>query len=512
MSQPPSYTDPKVVSDLRKAAEDSGNDYKAIVTFFFYGGMDSSNILVPTGSNPNISKYEELRKEGIRLEQDEIGFVLNNNDNLSVTANGSWGLHPSLTYFEDLWNDGDLVFFLNAGILREPTTKDDYVLNPNRYAPNSLFAHNVQQELWQTVEVSQVSTGTGWLGRTSNLFDPYYADKSQDPIYNEGRVVPSSSFSLTGTDFQSKSYPPLSSVNFPPTLFTDANSRFAFNNNDVESVSASLRHDPEASNPVVRSTNRIVDSFIEIYNDSIDVQQATSENIFDWNADPNLTQSEKDDINAIFDSNQDQLYAAATALGFVVSARPIFQSETIAKILYSSKQPGYNQRRQTIFSAYGGWDHHAQLRAQHDKKLLEINYAIKALVEFAKHPKVNMFDNSLVINGETDFNRTLRSNANSGVDHAWGGHYFAIGGPLNGGIYPPNYMPDYSIEGSNSDRSSLGRFIPEVGVDQIYAKLLNWFGVPEQHLHLVLTSLPKFTNGSNLNFKFASGNYTLNFI
>lgn len=521
MSQPSSYTDPQVVSDLRAAAAASGNDFKAIVTMFFYGGMDTNNVLVPTGSNPNLATYESMRAPGVRIEQNEITEILNNNGNLSTPADGSWGLHPTLTFFSELWDDGDLAFIHDVGIVNEPTTKEQYLSNTVELQPVNLFAHDKQQELWQTAEIHKTNSGTGWLGRTANLMDPFFNDKSQDPIYNADRIVDTGSFSLIGTDVQTAAYPQMFSVNYPPTVFKEAEARRETNASDadVKSTSEKLRHENSDPNPITPETNLIIQSFIDIYNDSIDAQADASENIYTWDSDDSLTTEQKNELNAIFPTNVVEMEAAAASLGISnPSSTWIYISRAIAEILYSSKSEGYNQRRQTIFAGYGGWDNHTDLRIAEDNKLLQVNYAVKALVEFLKHPSVNMFDDVAIMH-ESDFNRTMSSNNTAGTDHAWAGHSFVIGGPVKGGFYPTNYSPVYDPTGikSDGDSNNLGRYIPEVSVEMIYTEILDWFGIPRKHISLILPALPKFTtNSSNTQYRFPNKpqdvNYSIDFI
>lgn len=483
MTVPPSYTDPGVVADIKNSAASSGNDYKAIVTIFFYGGIDTHNILLPTGTNPNLSIYEDMRDEGVRIEQDEINDVLTDNANLSVAADGSWGLHPNLPVLKSLWDDGDLCFIHDVGILNKPTTKTDYLDNEDEYQPVSIFSHNDQQNQWMAALPFGSFLETGWFGRVGNLYDPYYPSDTEGPIFNPDQTVDSGVITTIGQDIQSKPYPPLNNVNYPPTLYTTPHVRGVVDQTDMNAADLKLRHD-DPGGAVPLGTNLMVNSFIEIYNNSVESQEETNDNAWTWEDDPSVDQSAVDRINDIFDSR------VGEGGTFVYSAKQV------AEILYSSKAPGYNQRRQTIFAGTGGWDHHANLRSSQDPKLIHVNAFIEALVEFLKDPAVDMYDDVVVMH-ESEFSRTLSSNNTAGTDHAWASHTFAFGGPIKGGIYPTNYTPDYDPSGIKSDGSTLGRYIPEVSVEMYYAEILEWFGVPRKHLDLVLPALPLYTTDSN---------------
>lgn len=470
MSQPPSYSDPAVIQDLKNSAAASSPDYKCIVTLFFFGGMDTHNVLVPRESNPNYDTYIDVRSEGTRIEQDEL-----------LVLNDDWGVPNTMPILKSLWDDGDLAFIMDAGTLVEPTTREDYLLNKSRFSPSGLFGHDSQQLTWQAAETKRQ---TGWTGRTANLIDPFL----NDPIFNPGQKVDGSSISLLASALQCISFPPLGAVNYQPTVLVDLSNNGVVSKNDLDETEAKIRNDGD--DPPVRQSNLIHSSFIDIYNRAVESQQITKDSTVTWNNDPDITQDKKDAINKIFDD----------ARAKTVYTPWISVAIRIAEVIYSSKSTGFNQRRQTIFAALGGWDTHSVLRLN-DFKYGSVSDSIEALVLFLK--EIDLYD-SVAICHASEFSRTLRSNGNSGTDHAWASHSFIVGGPVKGGTYPTNYMPDYTLDGPKNDGSTLGRYIPEVAVDQIYAQLLKWFGIPVQHLDLILPNLPLFVGSNNVDYKFVS--------
>ena len=82
-------------------------------------------------------------------------------------------------------------------------------------------------------------------------------------------------------------------------------------------------------------------------------------------------------------------------------------------------------------------------------------------------------------------------NGDDGADHGWGSHHFVIGGEVLGGVY--GRAPDLT-PGSENDAGH-GRLIPSTSVEQYLAPLLRWWGVPAEHLPLVLPNLPRFPAG-----------------
>jgi len=402
-----------------------------------------------------------------------------------------------MSFVKQLWDDGDVAFIHDVGAMVRPTTKEQYINDKKEYTPEGLFGHNTQQAF---IQASGPESSNGWFGRTANIIDPLFT-QGGDPIFNIGQKVTTSAFTLQGSDLQSKTYPPMSSLNYPATVLRSLDGFGLVTDDDIDDAEEQIRH--SGDNPAPRDSNLLVDSFVDIFNTAVRDQASVVDNVFTWNDDDNLTQEQKDDINQIF---TDAIVTSPVA-GWVSLV------QKAAEIIYSAKSEGYNQRRQTIFVPMGGWDHHASLREQHDSKIEGVDYAIKSLVLFLK--EVGLYD-SVVIAHEADFNRTLRSNGNLGVDHAWATHSFVVGGPVKGGFYPTNYMPNYDTDGIKSEGSTLGRYIPEVSIDQYYAEILEWFGIPRQHLDLVLPELPKFTTNNNQNYIFANQppgvEYSIDFI
>jgi hypothetical protein len=145
----------------------SGNRYKAVVYVNLAGGLDSYNILMPrsscssTGGKDLYLDYQTVRGE----------LALDNNTMLpiNVTSSGQpckiFGIHPSLTVAQQLYNDKDLIFLANVGVLQE------YVNSTNwwqKTTKTQLFAHNVQQDDTAFVDIFRQTAGFGVCGRMAD--------------------------------------------------------------------------------------------------------------------------------------------------------------------------------------------------------------------------------------------------------------------------------------------------------------------------------------------------------
>lgn len=145
--------------------------YKATVVVFLNGGCDSFNLLVPhsgCGSKDMYAEYAAVRGEAQLSKSSLLQIpVPISNFRGSVTPAvqpcTTFGVHPSLPLFRDLYNDGDLAFLANIGSLVEPIHKADFFAK-QKEVPPSLFAHNTQQIQGQSVH-AQLLNAKGILGR-----------------------------------------------------------------------------------------------------------------------------------------------------------------------------------------------------------------------------------------------------------------------------------------------------------------------------------------------------------
>lgn len=160
----------------------------------------------------------------------------------------------------------------------------------------------------------------------------------------------------------------------------------------------------------------------------------------------------------------------------------------VARVIAARQTMG--MRRQTFFIRMGGWDHHDEVINNQQAMLPVVSMALNefysALVEIGVENEVTTFTAS-------DFARTLTSNGR-GSDHAWGGNCMMLGGAVRGGDMYGTYPSLY--EGNPLD-TGRGRLIPTTSVDEYFAELALWFGVPPQDLELVLPNIRRFWDPSS---------------
>jgi len=417
------------------AAESSSTDHRALVCLFFSGGMDSFNVLVPSGS----AEYLEYKKSrgGVALPKENL---------LNLNALGSpglqLGLHPGLAGLQGMFNAGDAAFVANVGTLVEPITTVEEYENGLKRLPVGLYSHSDQIEQWHT-SLAHTRSSKGWAGRTGDMLRSL---NSRDTV--------SMNISLSGTNsWQSGDYV------FEYTVGTDG----------AEPLRGYDSLDTNAYSPVPIRT-RAVDSQLGFQYQHLLQQTFTAKN------------RDAMDAYALFNS------ATAADLPAGVSFPDTYlgsQLKMVAKTIAGHGALGHS--RQTFFIEYGGWDHHDNLIAGQAEMLPEVDAAIKAfqtaLAALGMQDNVTLFTAS-------DFGRTLTTDA-AGTDHAWGGNQFVVGGAVRGqkiyGQYP-------SLVLDNPLDVGRGRFIPQVSVDSYFAELALWLGVPKSRLTEVFPNLGNFYN------------------
>lgn len=417
---------------------------RSLVCIFLAGGADSFNMFVPGGSS--YSDYRNSRNDLAVAESD----LLSVND----AQQGSFGFHRLLPSFERLYSEQRLAVVSNAGTLIRPTSKSDYLGTVS--LPQSLFAHNTQQKLWQTgAGAINGNTAFGWGG----TIGAHAANCN-------GNIPVAPSFSLGGsTDW-----------------LTSANANYVSLNADV-AIERMYGYDnisewipPSRLGDVGRSLNQLI---------------AEGQK----NSNPLLSRA--------IASSVARATAATSSLYSALQANPLSQMRynsqnklakqlhMVARLIASREQ--LNMQKQVFFVLMGGWDTHSEQLERLPGLMTDLNEAVggfqQTIDELNLASSVTSFTAS-------DFGRTLGSNGN-GTDHGWGGHNFVFGSAVDGGRVvgeTPNYAASNNPDDAGEeDGSFAGRLIPKISVNQYAATLSRWMGVMESDLNQALPDLQNFT-------------------
>jgi len=405
------------------------NDYRALVCVFLFGGNDSFNMLVPR-SNAEYNVYAQSR-QNLAIDQQDL-LAIN-----PLTSDGvQYGLHPSMSSLQSLFEQGSAAFITNVGPLVEPTSKDQY-FNRSVALPPQLFSHNDQQDQWLSLKGSATSK-TGWAGRMADLIRINVANQQM-----------ATNASLFGSN-----------------LFQSADETIAY----VMGPTGPLQFEGFSQDPASilfeqrNAFTRVVDAeypsiyergFAEIQRRAIDAA---------------------DTVTAAIES-------APTLETVFPMSQLATQLSTVARLI--AVRDRLQMQRQIFFVAAGGFDSHDNQNQDQPGLLADISESIAAF--YRATDELGVAD-SVTTFTQSDFGRTLTSNGD-GTDHAWGGNQLVLGDGVRGrdiyGTYPLLQI------GGNDDVGG-GRMIPTTSADQLAATLAKWFGIPDIDLDIVAPNIDKF--------------------
>jgi uncharacterized protein (DUF1501 family) len=375
-----------------------------------------------------------------------------------------------MLHMQQAWNDGKLAVVREVGTLNKPTTKAEYFANP-RNRPDQLFAHNIQQDQWQAADMPYTPRVTGWFGRAANLMDRFY---------NPASFV-SGMHSVAGERLQLYAYD-----DKRPSVFG------ASNNPAVQIMNVPALSGIPGFGGVRDAMREADDSSLYGPPNRNAIHKMFREHFTNARASQALLNTELLALPANIDTAINDATPNVSVGAAVGQANPLRGSIKVAtRVMQSRGASEFNQRRQLIFLQMGGFDNHNQLRHNQDPLIAHIDNAIKA---FRDAMALAGLTNNVVLFLETEFGRTMQSNGTKGTDHAWSNHSFVVGGPVVGGMYGPSI--DYTLGGpfdtGNPGSSALGRYIPQISIEQYYAEILRWFGLPEAVMPLALPNYAAF--------------------
>ncbi len=437
------------------AAFNAGNDYKALVCVFLYGGNDYANTLIPYDAS-SYAAYQTIRgttgletANGIALAKADLAPMLLAPSAMGgpVSAIGATGLqyamHPSMTGLRDLFNNGQAAVLLNSGPLVKPITKAQYNSSDRNSnpLPPKLFSHNDQQSIWQSS--SPEGSTIGWGGNIGDLA----MSNNTNTLFTCISVTGNAVF-LSGDTALSYQVGTGGAVR----IDSMGNSLFGFNNDvisgAIRSMGTGIGRTHLLENEYNKITKRAVDAEAQIT--SAIAPSAAVSNVF-----------------------------PAPYNTFANDNPLAVQLRMVARLIGARSNLG--NKRQVFMVSLGGFDLHDNLIDSHTRNMGRVSSAMKsfhdAMVTLGVGDKVTAFTAS-------DFGRTLSSNGD-GSDHGWGSHHLVVGGAVNGKAFY-GYAPPVSVGSTAAPQDQWhvgqGRLLPTTGVDQYAATLAKWFGVNDSEL------------------------------
>jgi uncharacterized protein (DUF1501 family) len=406
-------------------------DYKALVCVFLYGGNDGMGSVVPRSGAAHAS-YAAARGP-IALP---IASLLPINPITPQSA--ELGFPAAMAEMQTLFQQQKLAVLSNVGPLVVPTTRAQFLAQSVPVPPN-LFAHDEQQEQWQSLQsYSPNAQLTGWGGRSADLLR----------TLNGGSQV-SLSISIAGANI------------------------LQLGRNVVQ---YQMSPSPRGTFP------------LDGYQASGGDQVATALRAI-------FSQARGNVLDAAWNKKMSDAIATEQALAGALATLPTLttafpdtyfasQLKMVARMIGVSNLLGI--KRQVFFTSLGGFDTHGNQNVDHPVLLRNLSKSLdafyKATVELGAASQVTTFTSS-------DFGRTLANNE-QGTDHAWGSNHFIMGGAVKGGDCYGTY-PTVQLGGPD-DSGDQGRWIPTTAVDQYAATLAKWFGVSATDIPLVVPNIGRF--------------------
>ena len=416
---------------MARMAHAAGEEYRALVVLFLDGGNDGHNLIVPTDAM--YGDYQAARSN-LALPKNSLAA-------LPGSAGGhTFGLHSALASLVPLYTQGRLGFIANAGPLVVPTTAEAAKTHAVDLPP-FLLSHRDQVAIQQGWTVQDDSSG--WAGRGLELLP----SELRHPI---------NAVTMSSTR----------------TLVQGKRSRVSF----MYGEGSRFWGPADLAIPKALATQQI--------NRMAQWQFANH-----YEAEYARTFGSAVDDSTRF--TQALLQARNPTADFGVGG-PAGSLRDLAKALPSFKAQGY--KRQVFLVSWGGFDHHVNQRGN-DPDSQDARFAVmaKALAAFDEANRASGMDMNVVTLMMSDFGRTVRPGSGGGSEHAWGNHWFALGGPVNGGtmhgVFPSPVLggPD------DGDLNKNGRHVPTTSTDQVGATVMQWMGVDPSAFHEVFPNLANFS-------------------
>lgn len=408
----------------------AGEDYKALVVVYLNGGNDGHNVIVPTDGG--YGDYETSRAN-LALPKSTLAP-------LPGTSGGrSFGLHPALKPLVQLYDMDRLAFISNVGPLIEPATAEQVLANAVRVPP-FLLSHSDQTAIVQGWSLSDDSSG--WAGRgleqlPASLRHPLSAvtaDTNRTLVL--GRTSPVAFMPPGGMRYWGAA--DLAQPETAAAQYINRMARWQFENSYEAEFSRTFGY-------AVRDSTTLTRAFMQ-------------------------------SLQPTQDFGTDYLGQNLRSLASVL---PWFK--------------GHGYKRQVFLLHWGGFDTHANQRgADMNTQDAQLAVLAKTLRAFDEANRASGMDMNVVTLVMTEFGRTLRPGSGGGSEHAWGNHWFALGGPVAGGNVIGRF-PDLTLGGPDDGDAGLnGRLVPQISSDQVGASLMQWMGLDSSKFGDVFPYLANF--------------------
>jgi len=478
-----------MMGSLMQAAYAAGpfNDYKALVCVFLFGGNDSQNLVIPLGGE--YAAYASGR--GNLAIPQENAILLS-----AGVAGRSFGLHPSMTGLAGVFNtDRRLAIASNVGVLLKPTTKAQYQSKDT--LPPQLFSHSDMQSHWQTGR-ADAPAESGWGGRLADLIESA-----------NGNSQVSVSISAAGQNLMQKGNNTVAYAvsGWSSTRNTIVKRLRAYRDWDVGTNKPNSQA-AFANQLGLARASVLEDQWGDMATRALTTGEFVTSTLYNVDASGAPVRDAQGNYSEKFPISPTPPMTFVNSSGATQSNRLAGQLRSVANMIAARDALGV--KRQIFFVSLGGFDNHGDqfknsnnattpiLSGLHSDLLKQLDQALTWFYSWTVQQGISQNVTSFTM---SDFARTLTSNG-TGSDHGWGGHYFALGGAVNGGTFyggaggtAGDAFPTVALNGPLD--VGQGRLLPVTSVDEYGATFAKWMGASTGELSTVFPNLGRFarTNG-----------------
>lgn len=322
--------------------------------------MDSYNLIVPhSGCTGTSFPQYEIARGSVALSKSTLLQIDTSN---SEQPCSTFGVHPQLPVLRDIYDDEELTFYANTGVLFEEVNQ----MNWETKTPTQLFAHNTQVIDSQQVDPYQEASGSGVLGRMADVLTEKGFKTGSYSVDGNSNILPGS--------------PGLSQAPFSVQAWGIEEFNQRASTSDMED------HLRDLNNITKSTSGKFGKYWSELFDDGLNQY--------------NLLKDTLEGAESNEEFPQDSYFAQ--------------QLRTVSLLMKERESLGND--RQFFFTALGGFDTHENQFVYHDELLPELNQALDAFVREMKSQ--NLWDDVTVVVA-SEFARTMHSNSGDGTDHAW---------------------------------------------------------------------------------------------